>query len=158
MAGVLDGSTSSRLPKHLIRGKQLASSISVSYDFLSLYNGTFRFQATPARQHTLEQLKQAVNEEINQLQTHLVAKGELQRIKTQVIADKIYSRDSLFGQAMLIGNFESIGMSWRDAEGYADKIRAVSPEQVREVAQLYLQKNKRTIAELHPKSINTKLN
>ncbi|MCP4042493.1 MAG: insulinase family protein [Gammaproteobacteria bacterium] len=66
------------------------------------------------------------------------------------MASDIYQRDSLFYQAMRIGQLEASGMDWRVADEYVKRIRAVSAEQVRQVAQKYLVDEHLTVAILEP--------
>lgn len=80
----------------------------------------------------------------------LVSESELERIATQVIAGKIYELDSVFAQAMLIGQLEAINLDWRLAEEYVERIKRVTPEQVRAVANKYLISDNMTLAVLEP--------
>ena len=75
---------------------------------------------------------------------------ELERVKAQVIASKVYERDSNFYQAMQIGMLETVGLPWTLHDEYLDRIKAVTPEQVRQVAQKYLIDDTLTIAVLDP--------
>ena len=63
---------------------------------------------------------------------------------------KVFQADSLFYQAMEIGTLETIGLDWRLLEAEIDAIKAVTPEQVRKVAQRYLVDDNLTVATLHP--------
>jgi zinc protease len=47
---------------------------------------------------------------------------------------------------------ETVGVGWQLIDEYADKIKAVTAEQVREVAEKYLRDDHRTIAELQPQA------
>ena len=100
--------------------------------------------------HTLEDLEAAILEEIATLQREPPSAAELNRIKTKVVADSVYERDSMFYQGMIIGTLESVGLDWRLNDEYADRIKAVTPQQVSEVAQKYLVPERLTIAKLVP--------
>ncbi len=54
------------------------------------------------------------------------------------MASKYYSRDTISEQASEIGSLETIGLPWKTADEYIDKIRAVTAEQVLAVARKYL--------------------
>lgn len=150
LAGILDGGSSARLTRELIRGKQIAASASAGYDLYRRFDSLFILDGIPSKGHSVEELKAAFLGQINQLKTDLVTKDELRRVKAQVVANKIYERDSLFGQALLIGALESIDLSWRAGEEYVAHIKAVTPEQIRLVAKKYLIPQRLTIAELKP--------
>ena len=53
-------------------------------------------------------------------------------------------------QAFDLGALESIGLSWRVAESYPEKINAVSAMDVQKVAQKYLTLERQTVLELIP--------
>ena len=82
-------------------------------------------------------------------------KTELQKIKTQMIADEVYERDSVYVQALLIGQTDSVGLPLTLLDEYITRVKAVTAEQVREVARAYLQPDKLTVAVLDPQPIST---
>jgi zinc protease len=78
----------------------------------------------------------------------------LDRIKAQVMAAKVFERDSMFYQAMQIGMLETIGLGWSRMDEYLEGVRAVTAEEVQAVAKKYLQPSKRTIAVLDPQPLD----
>jgi zinc protease len=156
LANVLDGSDSSRFNKELIRGKAMAASVSAGYDIFSRLDELFLFDATPAQGYTTSDLETAIRKQIERLKTELVSKQELDRIKNQIVAAKIYEQDSIFYQAMQMGTLETVGLDWGLMDKFVDKIRAVSPEQIQQVAKKYLNDDRLTVAVLDPQPINNK--
>ncbi len=150
---VLDGGSSSRLQSHLVRGQQVASSVNSSYRAASRLDTLCIFSAVPAEGKTVAELEQALRAELEQMRTELLDAEELQRAKNQMIAAEIFQRDSIFGQALLIGTLESIGLSWRLLDEYPERLERISAEQVREVARKYLVDERLTVAELIPQPI-----
>lgn len=67
-----------------------------------------------------------------------------------MVAEKVYELDSVFSQAMQIGRLEAMDMNWRLADEYVDRIKQVTPEQVRAVARKYLNIDNMTLAVLDP--------
>ena len=134
----------------MIRETAIASSVSADYSAASRLATLFSFSAAPSGDHTLEDLERAITEQIVELQKEPPTLAELARIKTQVVADRIYQRDSMFYQGLVIGSLESVGLDWRLNDEYVDKIKAVTPEQVRAVAAKYLIPERLTIAKLLP--------
>jgi zinc protease len=112
------------------------------------------FDGRPAQGHTLDELEQAVRTEIERLKEELVSEQELDRVKAQVVAADVYSRDSIFYQAMRIGMLETTGRDWRLIDDYVDRIQAVTAVQVRQVAQRYLVDTNLTVAVLEPLPIS----
>jgi len=153
LASILGGSSSSRFASNLVRGKEVATSLSAGYNFSARLDHLFTISGTPARDHNVAQLEAAVNEEIEALKTSLVSESELQRIKAQVVSSDVYERDSVFYQAMIIGIFETVGLSWKEADKYVASIQAITAEQVQAVAKKYLQEDRLTIAVLDPQPL-----
>ena len=111
---------------------------------------------TPAQGHDMEALEQALLAEIEQLKTNPVGPEELARVQAQVVASKVYELDSVFYQAMQIGSLETVGLDWRLLDEYVDRIKAVTPEQVRLVARKYLTADNMTVAVLDPLPLGDK--
>ncbi len=150
LAGVLDGGASARIAKHLIRDSQVAASAGAGYSLDSRLDSLFLLDGTPSEGHSVSDLEQALREQIQRVQTDLVNPEELARVKAQVMASDVYQRDSSFYQAMQIGSLETVGLGWQVGEQYLDKIRAVTAEQVRDVARKYLVEERLTVAVLDP--------
>jgi len=147
---ILDGGPSARLSRRLVREKRIAADVGADYSSTSRLSGLFSFHATPAAEHSLEDLEEAIIDEIAILQKEPPTQAELARIKTQVVADRIYQRDSMFYQGLIIGTLESVGLDWRLNDEYVENINRVTPVQVRDVASKYLIPASLTIAKLLP--------
>ncbi len=63
---------------------------------------------------------------------------KIAKIKNKMLAGLIYLKDNPFDAAYIVGSLYSIGMSREDIENYADNIRKVSADDVREAAQQLL--------------------
>ncbi len=148
LANALDGGESARLPKHLVREQEICASCYAHYDFLQRYDTQFILRGTPSEAASVAQLEQAMMSELTKLKTEKLESKELARIKTQLTADEIYSKDAITDQAELLATFESIGSNWQTSQQLIDNIQAVTAEQVQQVAQKYLINNRLTIAEL----------
>ncbi|OGV46407.1 MAG: peptidase M16 [Legionellales bacterium RIFCSPHIGHO2_12_FULL_42_9] len=152
IAALLDAGDSGRLQHHLVRDRQQASSVGVDYNLYTRYETQFILYATPTESHTLETLAQALEHEIMQLKTQPVSETELQRVKTQLIAQKTFERDSLFGQAMELGLLETIELNWQTLNQYETQIRQVTPAHIQTVANAYFQDTRQTDARLTPQA------
>lgn len=150
LAGILDGGDSARLARELVRGSQVAASAGAGYDLYDRQSSLFLFDGTPSNSHSIDDLQQALQEQITRLQEAPVTADELARVKAQVVASNVYQQDSVFYQGMKIGQLESVGLDWRLEAEYVDRINAVTPEQVQAVARKYLVENRRTVAVLDP--------
>lgn len=150
LAGILDGGNSARFANNLIRGSQIAAGVSAGYDLFTPRQELFTFSGTPSKGKSVADLEEAIKKEIKKIKDTRVSQEELDRVKAQVVANKVYERDSVFYQAMNIGMLETIGLDWRVGEQYPDKINAVTAEQVQAVAKKYFIDDKLTVAELIP--------
>ena len=148
LAAVLDGDDSARFSKDLIRGQQVASQAGAGYDMYSRLSTLFMFDGTPAEGHSLEDLEQAIQEQIARVRSEPISDAELARVKTRVVAADVYQRDSLFYQAMRLGALETAGLGWQVGEKYVSRVQAVTPAQVQAVAQKFLTDDRLTVAEL----------
>lgn len=142
----------SRLTKILVREKRIANDISCSYNEFYEHENLFTISAVPNPPHTAQELLKAITEQIQTLQTSPISSAEINRIKTQVMAQKIYSHDALFDQAIDIGIPVAIGLPWQTGEDYSKNIEMVTAEQVKTAAATYLKPNNLTIGVLHPVS------
>ena len=149
---ILAGSDSARLSKNLVRGTQIAAGADGQYDLLSLYKGLFAIYALPSPGHSVGALKSAIEKQIQLLQTKPVSDQELQRVKAQVVAGKVYQQDSVMTQADEVGLYWVVGLPVELSSEFVDGISAVKPEQVMAVAKRYLQPRNLTTAVLEPKS------
>ncbi len=155
LSGILAGGDSARLPSRVVRGRQIAASADAGYDLYARGQELLSLDGTPSQGHTLAELEAALRAEIADLREHPVGDDELERIKAQVVASDVYQRDSVFYQAMEIGMLETVGLGWRVADAYVDRIRAVTADQVQAVARKYLVDDRLTITELHPLPIDS---
>ncbi|MBA4697543.1 MAG: insulinase family protein [Legionella sp.] len=151
LAAALAGGDSARLSQNLMSKNHIASSFDVHYNLYSQYTTEFMLLGMPSPTHTVKELKAAMLKEIDRLKKQPLTKEELHRVKTQLIAQKTFEKDSLFGQAMEIGLVETVGLGYNVAEKYLDAIQRITPHQLQEVAQRYFQVNRETEALLIPK-------
>ncbi len=153
MSAILDGGNAARFPDQLIRGQQVATAVGTSYDPFARLAGYFLIDGNPARDTSVEELEKAVLEQLNMLKATAVSEAELQRVKAQVIASKIYERDSVFYQAMKLGLLETTLNDWRLTEDHTARLQAVTAEQIMTVARKYFQPENMTVAVLDPQPI-----
>jgi zinc protease len=156
LAGVLGGNESAWLNKHLVREQQIASSVGVGYDSTARGPGLFTLEATPSAGKTVVEMETALRAEIAQLVKDGISEEELKRVKAQVMAGEVYKLDSVFYQAMQIGQMESIGLGYKAIPLMLEKLQGVTAEQVRQVAQTYLQDDNLTVAVLDPQPLSGK--
>jgi zinc protease len=152
IAGILDAGDSSRFAKDLIRGKQIATAASTYYNLYTRYQTQFIVYGAPAEDQNIHSLEKALIHELDDLKQKPINEKELQRVKNQIIAQKIYEKDSIFGQANELGLLETIGLGWKKTDEYTQAINSITAEQIQQTAQRYFQEKNMTVAELEPES------
>ncbi len=150
LSGILDGGNSARVAKKMLRGDEIAVEAGTSYDPYDRLGGLFLFAGTPNEKVSPQTLEQAFIDEIKDLQDNPVTQQELERVKAQVIASKVFDRDSMFNMGMQIGMLDSVGLDWRLIDSYVNSINSINAADIQRVARKYFNKNKLTVATLWP--------
>ena len=154
LAGVLDGHASARLNQALVREQQIAVSAGAGDDLISRGPSMFILDGAPAEGKSVAELEAALREQVEKIKQDGVTEEELQRVKAQVIAAQVYQRDSMFYQAMLIGEVEIAGLPLNTLETRLEKLKAVTAGQVQESARKYLVDDRLTVAVLDPQPLD----
>jgi zinc protease len=156
LSGVLDGYDNARLAAKLVRTDKTANDVGASYSGIARGPVLFVLDGIPSLGTTTEQLEKLLRAEVERIAKEGVSEEELTRVKTQLIAEQIYKRDSVFGQAMEIGAMEMSGFSHKQIDRMLERLRAVTPQQVQTVAQKYFGDDALTVATLVPLPISDK--
>jgi zinc protease len=153
LAAILDGHEAARFSKNLVREQRLATSAGVGYDSTSRGPGLFYLLGSPSEGKTRAELEAGLRAEIARIAREGVAADELARARAQLVASQIYKLDSMFAQAMEIGQLEAAGIPYQSNTRMIEKLQAVTAEQVRAVAQKYFRDEQLTVAELDPQAL-----
>ena len=156
LSGVLSANSAARLPTDLVRTSQIAVDIDSGYDSIERGPGLFLIDATPSEGKTVTEVEAAIRGVLETLKRDGISEEELNRVKAQVIASQVYQRDSVFYQAMKIGELETNGIGYRAIETRIEKLKAVTVEQVQAVAKKYLIDDTLTVATLDPQPLDDK--
>ena len=98
---------------------------------------------------TTEEVEKALYAEIEKIKTTPVTDEELKKAKNQIEAGFVMGQDSVFYQAMLLGQYETVANE-KLLEKYLENIRAVTKEDVQRVAKEYFSEDNRTVGILVP--------
>lgn len=150
LAGVLDGGQSARLERELVREKRIAASVSADYDPIARDPTLMLFSGVPATGHTTAELEQALRAQIERLKKEVPTEAELDRVKAQVVAGDVFQRDSMYYQAMQLGQLAMTGLDLNRLAERVERLNAVTAEQVRTVANKYLKDTNLTVTTLDP--------
>ena len=115
-------------------GPRLADSAGASYGVLGRGPSQFTLTAVPAPGVGSDTVAQALKAEVARIAREGISATELQRVKTQWAAGEIYKRDSVFNQAQELGTYWVNGLDIASGDRLMARLRAVTAEQVRDVA------------------------
>jgi len=154
LGAVLDGHDAARLTRSLVKEQRLAQGVGSAYDTTSRGPSLFYLMATPAEGHTPAELEAALKAEVARIAAEGVSDEELQRARAQLVASQVYKRDSMFAQAMEIGQMEIVGLSYRAVDTMIDKLKAVTAADVQRVARQYFNDDSLTVGLLEPQPLD----
>ena len=146
----MGGDATSAFYRELVVKRSLASDAGASYDGYARDTGEFTVYAVPRPGVRLEVLEQAVDAV---MKSYLVAQpnvADLERAKTQLVADATYQRDSQYQLASAYGQALVIGLTADDVDEWPDRIRAVTGSAVQQAAIRYLIKQEAVTGYLRP--------
>ena len=143
LSDILSNGASSRLHQRLVRERQIFSSID-AYIAGAVDAGLFHIAGKPAPGVSLHQAEIAVCEELNKLQTELIGKEELEKVKNKFESTQIFGNISYLSVATNLAWFELNGKA-EDINSEVDKYRAVTAEQLQAVAQKAFDKKNRIV-------------
>ena len=101
-----------------------------SYDGLSLDRTEFMLSMIPADGTTPEEAEAALDETLAQFLTDGPNDADLERVKTRIRAEEIYSRDSAHGRAYDYGQGLSTSLTVQDVNDWPEILGAVTAEDV----------------------------
>ncbi len=142
LAQLMGNGSNSYLYRALVIDKPLAISASASYQGTSLDPSQFSVAAAPRPGVEFAQVEAVVDSVIAELAQNPVRAEDLERVKTQLIAEAIYAQDNQATMARWYGGGLTTGLSIEDIRSWPDRIRAVTAEQVRTAAQKWLDKKR----------------
>ena len=142
LAQLMGGGSNSYLYRALVVDQPLAVSAGAGYQGTSLDATQFTISATPKAGVEFAQIEQVIDDVIADIGQNGVRAEDLERVKTQLIAEAIYAQDNQATLARWYGGALTTGLSIDDIRSWPDRIRAVTAEQVREAAQKWLDKKR----------------
>ncbi|MFB0934355.1 MAG: pitrilysin family protein [Propionivibrio sp.] len=153
LSAILDGHDAARFSKRLVREQRLAVSAGAGYDATSRGPGLFYVQGSPSAGKTRADLEAGFRAEIARIVQEGVSEEELARAKAQLVASQVYKLDSMFAQAMEIGQLEAVGIPYAADKRMIEKLQEVTAASVQAVAAKYLVDDRLTVAELDPQPL-----
>jgi zinc protease len=142
LAQLMGGGSNSYLYRALVVDRPLAVSAGAGYQGTALDPTQFTISASPKPGVEFSQIEQVIDGVIADVGQNPVRAEDLERVKTQLIAEAIYAQDNQATLARWYGGALTTGLSIDDIRSWPDRIRAVTAEQVRAAAQKWLDKKR----------------
>jgi zinc protease len=142
LAQLMGGGSNSYLYRALVVDQPLAVSAGAGYQGTSLDATQFVISASPKPGVGFAQIEQVIDGVISDVGQNTVRAEDLERVKTQLIAEAIYAQDNQAALARWYGAALTTGLSIDDIRSWPDRIRAVTAEQVRDAAQKWLDRKR----------------
>ena len=155
LGAVLSGHGAARFSKHLVREQRLAVSAGAEYDSTARGPGMFYLIGMPSEGKSVNEMEAGLRAELARVQADGVSAEELNRAKAQLVAGQIYKLDSMFAQAMEIGQLEAVGLPYTSGERIIERLKAVTAEQVQDVARRYFSDDTLTVGILEPQPMSS---
>jgi predicted Zn-dependent peptidase len=147
---ILSGGRSSRFTEHIVRQKQLATSVFAGSDD-ARGPGLFNVVGTAAPGKPLADLEAAIEEEIEKVKKGPIADWEMDKARNGARSQFISSLGSSFQRAVLLGQYALFYDNPDLINTRADKIAKVTAADVQRVAAKYLVRTGRTVVLSVPK-------
>jgi zinc protease len=142
LAQLMGSGSNSYLYRALVVDRPLAVSAGAGYQGTSLDATQFMISASPKPGVEFAQIEQVIDGVISDVGQNAVRAEDLERVKTQLIAEAIYAQDNQATLARWYGGALTTGLSIEDIRSWPDRIRAVTADQVRDAAQKWLDKKR----------------
>jgi zinc protease len=139
---LIGGGSNSYLYRALVVDKGLAINAGASYQGTALDSAQFMISASPKPGVEFADVEKTIDAVIADVATNAVPAADLERVKTQLVAEAIYAQDNQATLARWYGAALTTGLSVDDIRSWPDRIRAVTAEQVRNAAQKWLEKKR----------------
>lgn len=142
LAQLMGSGSNSYLYRALVIDRQLAVSAGAGYQGTSLDPTQFVISVSPKPGVEFSHVEQVIDQVISEIGQNPARSEDLERVKTQLIAEAIYAQDNQATLARWYGGALTSGLSIDDIRSWPDRIRAVTAEQVRDAAQKWLDKKR----------------
>ena len=149
LSQILFSGQSSRMYKKLVYDKQMAISVSGGVDEV-IDPGLFYIDASVKPGFTVERIEKELYDELERLKTELVTDRELQKAKNKLEANFYNRLQTVSSKASRLGFYQTIAGDYQKLFSEAEKIQAVTKEDLQRVAKQYLTDKNRTVAILVP--------
>ncbi len=150
LASVLAGGKNSRLYKKLVYDLQIAQDIQAG-NYSMMLGSIFQIEATARSGHSLKEIKQAVQGELNRIRNEAPSVRELQRAVNQYESSFLARIEEVDAKANLLNNYYQLTGDPDFFNEDLSRYKALDPSDISAAAQSYLGDDKRLLLSIVPK-------
>ncbi|WP_321449236.1 insulinase family protein [uncultured Cohaesibacter sp.] len=147
---ILGSGTNSRLYKTLVIDNKIATSAGAYYQGTGLDDTRMLFYGIPTAGHTVGDVQAGIRTEIDRIMKDGVSEDEVARAKRSLLAQTFYAQDNQAALARIVGTALSTGQSLDELRKWPEHLAEVTPEQIKAVAEKYLQAHRSVTGYLLP--------
>ncbi|WP_421942336.1 M16 family metallopeptidase [Pedobacter sp.] len=151
ISSILSGGGSSRLSTKMVDEKKTALQVAAFNYSLEDY-GAYITLALPNKNTALNDLLKDIDDEVARLQTELISESEYKKLQNQFENSYVSTNSKMLGVAENLANgYTFHNKDANDINKQLEVIKSITPEEIREVAKKYLNKNQRVVLYYLPK-------
>lgn len=150
IADIADGGLSARFEQQLVRNKRLVDSIYIHYSMLGKGDDVFTVVATPKDGVGLDDVEQAILDELRLIGTGTIDDDEIIRGQNNLVASLIFANDSLTAQAQTLGMLASLALPLDTLEQLPKQLALLDKNTIQQTARHYLNKDNLTTVYVLP--------
>ncbi|MGM0606806.1 MAG: M16 family metallopeptidase [Candidatus Muiribacteriota bacterium] len=155
LGSILGSGNTSRLYKRLVEEDRIAHT-AVAGSWTPKYPGIFQVRATfDVENYT--KVRFAIQDEINRFKYEKVTSEELERVKNNVLSATVYNRETISQQADGLAYSYFYTGTLNSDQRYIDGINRVTAEDIKRVAQKYLNMNNLSMIHMKPQTEKTEI-
>jgi predicted Zn-dependent peptidase len=137
IASLLVNGRTSRLHKALVEEQRIATGITSDTSWFLKHAGLFTIIGLPRSPHSVEELEAGIWREIERLASTGISPAELERVQNQAELAVARETRSNAGLAAQLARAWDLNGDWRSLFTRQNRIRAITPEAIRQVVQRY---------------------
>lgn len=150
LSSVLAGGKNSRLYKRLVYDLQIAQDVS-AFQSSSKLGSMFVISSTARAGHTLAELEQVIQQELDMIKSAVPAVREVERARNQYEASFIERLESVNGKADMLNNYYYLTGNPDYFNEDLARYYAIDPQDISTVAARYFRNNERVVISFVPK-------
>ena len=154
ISSVLSDGKSSRLYKKLVDDQKQALQVA-AINLAQEDYGTYIIFGIPMGETSLDTLTAEIDEEIEKLQTELISQREYEKLQNKFENQFVNSNSSIAGIASSLATYHTLYGDTDLINNEIDIYRSITREDIKRVANEYLQKNQRLVLDYLPKKEDT---